>query len=153
MIVDTGATHHVIAKWLAAELAVPVTTAGDKGTDHTGKKVAVSRLDQVSFSLSGWGPVSAPTLLVVAVPDALKKLGIGGFLSPQALALSGRAVLLDFRAGSMFEAPIDEALQRLAIAPGGPPPTALRVCDHGPNGGQEFVAQTTIEGIAAEVKI
>src|SRR5262249_39291387 len=83
LIVDTGATHHVVAQWLARELSSPIKKAGDAGTDHTGRAVAVSRIEDASLSLSGFGPVAAPVLLVITVPEVLRKLGVGGFLSPQ----------------------------------------------------------------------
>lgn len=154
LLVDTGATHHVVARWLATELSLPLTSAGDAATDHAGQAIPVARLENASFSLPGWGAVPVPVLLVIPVPDILQRMGIGGFLSPQALSSEGRAVILDLRAGSMTDAPIDEALRRLDVSTGATAPfSALRACGGGSVEGTQLVAQATIEGIAAEVKI
>ena len=152
LLVDTGATHHVVAAWLAAEIAAPVTTAGDVGVDHAGKRVQVSRLEGTGLSLSGWGPVDAPGLLVIPVPDALRRAGIGGVLSPQSLAAGGRAIVLDLRAGAMTEAPLDEALRRLAAVQGAALPVELGACAE-PRSGRELTAPATIDGIPVTLKV
>jgi len=153
LLVDTGATHHVVAQWLASELSLPTKKAGDAGTDHTGRAVAVSRIEDANVSLSGWGKIAAPVLLVIKVPEVLHKLGVGGILSPQALTGDGRGVILDLRLGSMTEATVAEALGRLGTEPGGAPPLSLRVCGGGSADGSQLVAKVTIEGFDAEVKI
>jgi hypothetical protein len=153
LLVDTGATHHVVAAWLATELSLRLTSAGDAATDHAGKAIPVARLEDASFSLPGWGAAPVPVQLVIPVPDILERMGIGGFLAPQALSSEGRAVVLDLRAGSMTDVPIDEALRRLGASAGAATLTALRACGDGSVEGTQLVAQATIEGIAAEVKI
>jgi hypothetical protein len=152
LLVDTGATHHFMARWLADELSLPLSTAGDVGIDLAGRSVQVSRIDHPGLTLAGWGVVDAPTLLVVPVPDVLQELGIGGFVAPQTLPARGRAVVLDLRAGEMAEALRDDAVRTLTSAFGASALAELRACG-GPTRGLELHASATVEGIAVTLKI
>ncbi|WP_437738756.1 retropepsin-like aspartic protease [Sorangium sp. So ce1335] len=152
LMVDTGASHHVLARWLADELSLPLSTAGDVAVDHAGRPLPVSRIDDASLALSGWGRVDAPALLVVPVPDVLRRIGIGGVLAPQELAAPGRAVVLDLRDGHMTEAPRDEAARALRARFGDAAVAELARCG-GPNQGSELTAKASVEGIAVTLKI
>ncbi|MGK4007474.1 retropepsin-like aspartic protease [Sorangium sp. So ce1036] len=152
LVVDTGATHHVLARWLADELGLPLSTAGDVGVDHAGRPVPLSRIDHARVALSGWGPIDAPVLLVVPVPDVLRRLGIGGFLAPQLLPSPGRAVVLDLRDGRMTEAPRDEAARALRARFGEAAVIELGDCS-GPSQGRELTARASVEGIEVTLKV
>ncbi|WP_437968515.1 pepsin/retropepsin-like aspartic protease family protein [Sorangium sp. So ce260] len=152
LLVDTGASHHVIARWLADELSLPLSTAGDVAVDHAGRPVPVSRIEDATIALAGWGPVDVPALLVVPVPEALQRLGIGGVLAPQLLAGPGRAVVLDLREGRMTEAPRDEAARALRSRFGEAAIAELGRCG-GPNQGRELTVKATVEGIAVTLKV
>ncbi|WP_437508930.1 retropepsin-like aspartic protease [Sorangium sp. So ce1099] len=152
LIVDTGASHHVLARWLADELALPLSTAGDVAVDHAGRPLAVSRLENAVLALSGWGRVEVPTLLVVPMPDVLQRIGIGGVVSPQELARPGHAVVLDLREGRMTEAPRDEAARALRARFGEAAVVELARCG-GPNQGSELTARASVEGIPVALKI
>ncbi|WP_437863515.1 retropepsin-like aspartic protease [Sorangium sp. So ce363] len=152
LIVDTGASHHVLARWLADELALPLSTAGDVAVDHAGRPLAVSRLEDASFALSGWGRVEVSALLVVRMPDVLQRIGIGGIVAPQELAGPGRAVVLDLREGRMTEAPRDEAARTLRARFGEAAIVELARCG-GPNQGSELTAKASVEGIDVTLKI
>ncbi|WP_437984232.1 retropepsin-like aspartic protease [Sorangium sp. So ce117] len=152
MIVDTGASHHVLARWLADELALPLSTAGDVAVDHAGRPLAVSRLEDASLALSGWGRVEVSALLVVRMPDVLQRIGIGGVVAPQELAGPGRAVVLDLREGRMTEAPRDEAARALRARFGEAAIVELARCG-GPNQGSELTARASVEGIDVTLKI
>lgn len=152
LIVDTGASHHVLARWLADELALPLSTAGDVAVDHAGRPLAVSRLEDASLALSGWGRVEVSALLVVRMPDVLQRIGIGGIVAPQELAGPGRAVVLDLREGRMTEAPRDEAARTLRARFGEAAIVELARCG-GPNQGSELTARASVEGIDVTLKI
>ncbi|WP_437744094.1 retropepsin-like aspartic protease [Sorangium sp. So ce1504] len=152
LIVDTGASHHVLARWLADELALPLSTAGDVAVDHAGRPLAVSRLEDASLALSGWGRVEISALLVVRMPDVLQRIGIGGIVAPQELAGPGRAVVLDLREGRMTEAPRDEAARTLRTRFGEAAIVELARCG-GPNQGSELTARASVEGIDVTLKI
>ncbi|WP_438007955.1 retropepsin-like aspartic protease [Sorangium sp. So ce321] len=152
LLVDTGASHHVLARWLADELALPLSTAGDVAVDHAGRPLAVSRLENAMLALSGWGRVEVPTLLVVPMPDVLQRIGIGGVVAPQELARPGRAVVLDLREGRMTEAPRDEAARALRARFGEAAVVELGRCG-GPNQGSELTAGASVEGIPVTLKL
>jgi len=149
LIVDTGATHHVVAAWLAHEIASAVLTPAGTATDHGGGTVSVSKLDGVPFSLSGYGRVDAPSLLVLDVPDDLRRRGIGGVLSPQALVRPGAAVVLDLGARTLSELPAQEAARRLEAR--GLASSAVRRC--GSLGAGVLVAAATVEGAEVGLEI
>ena len=152
LLIDTGATHHVITGWLADELALPQTTAGDVGLDHAGRPVRITRVEGAAVSLSGWGRVDVPTLLVVPVPEVLQRMGIGGFLSPQALAAGRRAVILDLRAGEMRDAPFDDAVRAAEASPEPGSITELALCG-GENEGRQLIAPVLVNGVAVQLKV
>src|SRR5262245_46626938 len=74
MIVDTGATHPVVASWIAAQIGSAKAT-NVSGLDHTGKAIALSKLDGATLIVSGWGPVDSASMFVIQVPPALQKRG------------------------------------------------------------------------------
>jgi len=137
---------------LADELALPLSTAGDVAVDHAGRPLAVSRLEDASLALSGWGRVEVSALLVVPMPDVLQRIGIGGVVAPQELAGPGRAVVLDLREGRMTEAPRDEAARALRARFGEAAIVELARCG-GPNQGSELTARASVEGIDVTLKI
>ncbi|EYF01102.1 retropepsin-like aspartic protease [Chondromyces apiculatus] len=159
LIVDTGATHHVIARWVAEELALPVASGGDVGVDHAGQAVRVGRVSGVKLSLSGWGAVEAPHLLVVEVPEALARAGIGGVIAPQALASAGRAVVLDLGGRVLSEVQLSEAFAAEPAGAGGAgaasrgdTPLELTLCG-AVQEGQQVLARAEIEGVPITLKM
>src|SRR4029079_19079276 len=101
MLVDTGANSHVIAGWLARKANLDTRNLGDQGTDHAGRTIMTSRTDRHAMSIDGWGKIPDGPVLVTEIPDAVAKLGIGAFVSPQQLAEGGHAVVLDLARGEM----------------------------------------------------
>lgn len=150
MIVDTGATHQVVASWVAAQIG-PSTATGTTGMDHAGKQVALSRLDGATLIVSGWGAVDSSQMFVIPVPESLQKRGIGGVLSPQALAAEGRAVLLDFRKNTMKEALLADAMRVLEGEPGEALSGEIRSCGKG--GGALPFVRATIAGVEVDAQI
>lgn len=152
LLIDTGATHHVVARWLADELSIPQTSGGDVGLDHAGQAVRITRIEGAPLSLSGWGRVDAPLLLVVAIPEALQHAGIGGVLSPQALAAGGRAVILNLREGLMSDARLEDALLALAGSPEYGELIELALCG-GENEGRQIIAPAHVNGVEVHLKV
>lgn len=95
-LVDTGANSTVIAGWLARKTNLTLQRFGDTGTDHTGRSIETRRALHPQVEIVGWGSLPDEPLLVTDVPDAVTKLGIGVFISPQKLAGAGEAIVLDF---------------------------------------------------------
>jgi predicted aspartyl protease len=148
-LVDTGANSHVIAGWLARKLGLRMNKLGDIGTDHVGKAIAAFRIDRPKLALDDWGPIAPGPVLAAEVPEAIEKLGIGGFISPQRLVEEGDSVVLDLAGGEIRSAWWDEALYSLSASG-----TTLVVADQGhaceeSEGtikGLAFVVPATIQG-------
>lgn len=114
MLVDTGANSHVIAGWFARRLQLPMKKLGDLGTDHVGKTIATYRIEHPEITVEGWGSLDVATVLATEVPDAIEKLGIGAFISPQRLTEEGDAVVLDLARSELRSAWWDEAHYELS---------------------------------------
>ena len=108
MLVDTGATSHVIAGWLARRAHLDVQNFGDVGTDHAGHAIVTSRAARPRLAFDGWGLLPDSPILVTEVPEAVARLGIGAFISPQELGGAG-AVVLDLVHGEMRTESSDNA--------------------------------------------
>ncbi|MFO0548413.1 MAG: retropepsin-like aspartic protease [Polyangiaceae bacterium] len=102
LIVDTGATHAVVGDWIPEELGLVPSKADSQGLDHTGKAVELARLEGVALSLPGFGPRTTD-LLVTRLPAPMRRIGLGGVLSPQAFAADGRAIVLDLAREELSE--------------------------------------------------
>ena len=100
MLVDTGANSHVVAGWLARKAHLTSKDHGDVGTDHTGRAITTARIERPRIALDEWGALDDAPVLVTEVPDAVARLGIGAFISPQQLG-GGRAVVLDLARGEL----------------------------------------------------
>lgn len=142
VIVDTGATHHVVASWVAAQVG-PTKKSATTGLDHAGQSVALQHLEGADIQISGWGPIGANGILVAALPAQFQKQGIGGAIAVQALVAEGRAVVLDLRKGTMFDSALDEALRSLESEAGSPVAGDVRACG---NGGSLPFVRATIGG-------
>jgi hypothetical protein len=113
MLVDTGTNAHVIAGWLARRLALSMAERGDVGADHAGRSIPSYRVDRPEITIDGWGRLGASTALATEVPEALERLGIGAFISPQRLDEEGDATLVDLAKGELRSAWWDTASREL----------------------------------------
>jgi hypothetical protein len=86
---------------------------------------------------------------VIEVPDDLRRRGIGGVLSPQALVRPGHAVLLDLVARTLSELPAADVARKVDAR--GPASSAVRRC--GSLGAGVLVAAATIEGTEASLEL
>ena len=152
-LVDTGANSHVIAGWLARKAKLVTAAMGDVGVDHAGHSIETRRAQHPALVLDGWGDLGDAETLVTDVPDAIAKLGIGVFLSPQQLASLGTPVVLDLQERELRESagPDDleattRGLTRLTTRP-------ARGCidDESAVPSRAYVVSARIEGLAAEL--
>ena len=149
LMVDTGATHHVIGSWVAAQLG-KTTTTGTAGLDHAGKSLSLSQMVGAEIVVSGWGALGVNTVLVATLPPVLQAQGVGGVLSPLAMRSEGRAVVLDMRRGTLSEMGSEDALKGLESQPG--EGFSGEVLDCG-NGGSLAFVKATIGGVAVEAQL
>jgi hypothetical protein len=148
MLVDTGANSHVVAGWVVRKLGLPMKKLGDIGSDHVGKSIATYSIDKLEMTIDGWGPLATTTVLATEIPEAIEKLGIGAFISPQHLDEEGDATILDLAKGELRSAWWDEADRELgARGTALVSPDQSRACEEngGPVKGLAFVVPATIE--------
>lgn len=153
VLVDTGANAHVIAGWLARRAGLTLKRVGDVSSDHAGRAVETYRVDGARIVLEGWGPLPLGTLLVADVPEAVERMGIGVFLSPQHLADEGHVVVLDLERGALHERTREEA-ERDVAGRGLPIAThGVRPCIDEVSAihGLAFILPTLIEGFSAQM--
>jgi predicted aspartyl protease len=150
MLVDTGANSHVLAGWVARKIGMPLRSLGPIGSDHAGRAVSAYAGLHPSLAIDGWGVVDDAPILVTDVPEPIEALGIGAFISPQALSRQGEGVVLDFTRHEMHTAPWEQAARALE-ARGGLPlaPEGARLCvdDTSLIRGLAFVVPARVEGL------
>ncbi len=144
-LVDTGANAHILSGYLARKAQLTTRAFGDTGVDHAGHAIDTRRATHPHVHIDNWGDLPDEPILVTDVPDAVIKLGIGGFISPQQLSSDDLSIVLDFQKSEMRELKrgdtIDAAGSVLAIDP-------PRACtdEDSPLRGLAFVLKASIEG-------
>ncbi|WP_394844381.1 aspartyl protease family protein [Pendulispora brunnea] len=151
MLIDTGANSHVIAGWLARKAKLDTKNFGDQGTDHAGHAIVTSRVDRSQITVDGWGALPDAPTLVTEIPEAVARIGIGAFLSPQQLALQaggGTAVVLDLARAEMYATDSAQAPAELEGKGADLFTAATRTCEDraSPIRGLAFVVPAKIEG-------
>lgn len=101
VLVDTGASSHVVAAWLARRAELATRAAGPDGADHAGRPVATRIALSPQLALEGIGTVEDGAVLIAEVPELLERLAIGAVVSPQLLAREGEHVELDLDGGAL----------------------------------------------------
>jgi hypothetical protein len=113
MLIDTGASRHFISDWMIRRIFADDISS--KTTDHIGRTVNTSRLDDPKMKIDGWGAVP-DTPAVVAPNGSDSNSDLGVIMSPQQLA-HGDAIVLDFPNKTMTLMKSRDAAER-AIAKG-----------------------------------
>ena len=102
MLVDSGATTHVIAAWLARERGLSIERSRTEDlADHEGHVVSLSRTSAVEIALDEWGPLPERSLPVLELPAMFADRDVGGIIAPQLLAASRDTVVLDLKHASL----------------------------------------------------
>ena len=151
-LVDTGANSTVIAGWLARKTNLTLQRFGDTGTDHTGRSIETRRALHPQVAIEGWGSLPDEPLLVTDVPDAVTKLGIGVFVSPQKLAGDGEAIILDFPHKEMRAVKKGASLESIGAALT-LDPVALCEDKESPIQGLAYVVSGTIDGESVKLLV
>ncbi len=152
LIVDTGASHIVLARWLVEAAGLSIEASGQRGEGHTGAEVVTYQVRHPDLRLEGWGEVPLDELLVVDLPDVFAKLHLGGVLSPQALAPPGHSVVVDMPGKELRLVPDEWQLD--GDRGGDLAPGAARVCPiDGYTRGAVYVVDATIEGRPARLVV
>jgi hypothetical protein len=106
LILDTGATEHVLTIDVATAAGLRVTPSAP-GTDHAGASVPSWTVKGVSVEIAR-RLLRFSEAIAIKGPPPFAGWGIGGFLSPQTLHASA-AVVLDFVANRLTAVEADEA--------------------------------------------
>jgi len=151
-LVDTGANAHILSGYIARKAQLTTRAFGDVGVDHSGRSIETRRATHPHVHIDDWGDLDDEPILVTDVPDAVTRLGIGGFLSPQHLADEDIAIVLDFQKSEMREMRRGDTLEASGSALALDPP---RVCQDkdSPLRGLAFVVHAQIENSPAELLI
>jgi hypothetical protein len=99
MIVDTGASDHLLTIELANQLGLP-TEPGEEGTDASGASVPSWTLGEVPVQVGAMTHRLA-NVIAIAAPGPFEALGIGAMLSPQHL-VPGAWMCLDLAGDRMI---------------------------------------------------
>ena len=93
MLLDTGASTHFVADWMVHRIFAD--DVSENVSDHIGRSIRMSRLDQPQIALDGWG--AAPDVTAMITSGGMEDSDLGVTLSPQKLvAGTGGAIVLDF---------------------------------------------------------
>lgn len=149
MMLDTGANSHIVAGWFMRKAGLAGKKLGEGGTDHAGTAIETFRIDKPEIAIEGWGDTTATSVVATDVPKEIEKLGIAAFLSPQALATTSDAVVLDLAGSELRASPWDDARAALANKTGWVSflSSAPRLCeqDSGAIHVLSFVVPVTVE--------
>jgi len=151
-LVDTGANAHILSGFIARKAQLTTRAFGDTGVDHTGRTIDTRRATHPEIHIDNWGDLPDEPMLVTDVPDAVVKLGIGGFISPQQLASDDVSIVLDFQKSEMRQLRHGETIDAAGSALALDPPRTCRDEDS-PLHGLAFVVNAEIDGNAAQLLV
>lgn len=151
-LVDTGANAHILSGAIARKAQLTTRAFGDVGVDHSGRSIETRRAPHPQVHIDNWGDLPDEPMLVTDVPEAVTRLGIGGFLSPQQLVGDDTSLVLDFQKSEMRQMHRGDALDASGSALALDTP---RVCidRDSPLRGLAFVLHAQIEGNPADLLI
>ncbi len=150
ILVDTGANSHVIAGWLARKAQLTTLRLGEHGVDHAGRQIETRRATHPQVHVDNWGDLPDEPILVTDMPDAVAKLGIGAFISPQQLTSDDVSIVLDFPHEEMREVRRGDAVDASGNALALDPPHAC-IDETSDVKGLLFVVGAKVEGTDAQL--
>lgn len=151
-LVDTGANAHILSGAIARKAELTTRAFGDVGVDHSGRSIETRRATHPHVHIDNWGDLPDEPILVTDVPDAVTRLGIGGFISPQQLTTDDASLVLDFQRSEMRQMQRGDTLGASGSALALDPP---RMCldRDSPLRGLAFVVHAQIDGHDADLLI
>lgn len=113
-VVDSGASVDVLADWYVKVAGIPASARTDSTALGSGGRTTAER---ITHRLQGhWSDGQRFTLneaIIIAFPPLFESLHLGGLVSPQLLAPTGMAAVLDLRVPSLQFMPFARALSDL----------------------------------------
>ena len=110
-LIDTGASMHVLASWFVAAAKIDSKSSAGTARGSTGSETSLRVVKQLDGKFENGARLQLAETIVVEFPPIFAELKIAGLLSPQLLAPTGQAAVLDFRVPTLnfeeFETAID----------------------------------------------
>jgi hypothetical protein len=153
ILVDTGANAHIISSWLARKAQLTTKGFGDVGVDHTGHAIETRRAPHPQVHIDNWGDLPDEPMLVTDVPEAVTRLGIGAFLSPQQLTSDDFSIVLDFQKSEMRQMRRGDTLDSTAGSALALDPPRQCFDKDSPLQGLAYVLRGKIEGQDADLML
>jgi predicted aspartyl protease len=145
--IDTGAGMHTLASWYARAAGLsPANDAPVRVTGSGGGQVELPIVHDVRLPLSGGQALLLSEAIVANFPPIFEKKGIGGVVSPQLLAPTSSAAVLDLATPRLRFARFAEALVETGARKLG----AENVTIHASNAGlrnRHYIVKTIIAGV------
>jgi len=151
LIVDTGATASGLDSALVARAKLEVVDSGVRGRDWTGQPIKILRTD-APIALEGIGPVPDRASGVAEFSPGFRARGLGGVLSPQALANATDDVLIDFPGRRLLVRPMAAREVPIGLAPG-PAPEPLCADRSGGVEGTHLTILALVNGTRARLAV
>jgi hypothetical protein len=135
-IVDSGASVHMLADWYAEAAGIPAEKIATVVTGASGETAPARLSRRLRGHWSDGQRFVLDDAMIIAFPPYFKSLHLGGLVSPQALASTGMAAVLDLRVPSLRFVPYERALSELrrSTTPTAPidltPPCQYRGANH-----------------------
>jgi len=149
---DTGAGVHTLASWFVKAAGLGTAELeGMGGRDSTGRRLQYRVARGVRLSLDGGGEIALGDAAVADFPPFFEEQEVGGALSPQLLAPTGSAAVLDLRGPELRIEAFDAAVSRLGAVElrRGP---ALTICsERAPLPNRLFAVRASVGGESASM--
>lgn len=94
MLVDTGASTNFVSDWLASRIFED--DRGGSASDHAGRNIRITSMDHPRLEIDGWGALRDASAHILHDSSRSESDDVGVTMSPQTLAASGGAVVIDF---------------------------------------------------------
>jgi hypothetical protein len=154
LIIDTGAGVNTLASWFVDRAGIVSSVAESGATDSTGREVPLKVAHDVSGLLDNGSSLSLKETIVADFPPIFEQHQLGGLLSPQLLASSENAAVLDLRRPELRFEPLDGAVARLraeALVP--PDDASICVNRDSPFANRLFASPVVVGGTSASLLI
>jgi hypothetical protein len=151
-LVDTGASLPTLATWFVAAVHFPTRPSKLMLVGATGATTRAKDVGPFSIQTRDGTPFAIPGAVVTDFPDVFAEQKIAGLLSPQLLAPSGQAAVLNLRTPSLGFGPFSTEVAALGITATAAT-AGTRVCpstDPSING-RTYGVPVTVAGIPGEM--
>lgn len=149
---DTGAGIHTLASWFAKAAGLGTAELeGMSGRDSTGRRLQYRVARAVRLSLDAGGEIALGDAAVADFPPFFEEHEVGGALSPQLLAPTGSAAVLDLRRPELRIEAFDAAISRIGAVElrRGP---VLEICsERAPLPNRLFAVRVSVGGESASL--